>query len=665
MKKLLQTITILLFFFPETYSQEFSRIFGEIGQAEISLSTYSRDPLAEAVILFDIGDARFVDVNEGYNIDFTRTKRIKILAREGVKYAEVSIPFYTDANGKKEVIKSIEAASYNYENGKMVKTLLDMNTVFDEKINNRWTAKKFVFPDVKQGTIVEFQYVLSTPFHFNLPDWEFQSRIPTVYSKYTVRMIPFYSYVFLLQGTSKFDYQSSTKDAVVRTFGQVSDVYGQSVGNGVKFQDLVHVYSMINVPAFRDESYITSVEDNLIKIDFQLAKIISPYGGTTEIMSTWPKLIKDILQDEAFGKFLNVSGRLASKTLPADLSLTGKTDMEKCRALVNYVKSAYKWDEFHSVNCSKSARDFINQKSGNSAEINLFLIALLKEAGFDAYPVLISTRNHGRINTSYPFLNLFNSVIAIVFVEGRPLLCDATEYFTQFDRIPPDCINEQGLIVKSGSEDWVKLNMGYKSIDAKSAKIEINPENLKMKVEVTMQAVEYDSYYYRKNYENDTVKLKEFFSGSGLSAVNKIQAFNFENNQRPYIVSCEGEADIEKLDDKMIVSPFLKFYPTVNRLTGSDRTYPVDFTYSNTESFVSTIKIPEGYKVLSLPEAYSMDNELAKINVSYTVTDGLINMDCSYGFKKAVYPPTDYRNIKSYFDVIVRKFNERIVLVKG
>jgi hypothetical protein len=39
-------------------------------------------------------------------------------------------------------------------------------------------------------------------------------------------------------------------------------------------------------------------------------------------------------------------------------------------------------------------------------------------------------------------------------------------------------------------------------------------------------------------------------------------------------------------------------------------------------------------------------------------------MDCSYGFKKAVYQPADYRNIKSYFDIIVRKFNEKIVLVK-
>jgi len=664
MKKLFFLLILSLGLIPFTKAQEFSRQFGEIGDSEINLKKYSRDPLAEAVVLFDIGDARFIDSNGGYDIQFTHSKRIKILSKDGIQHAGISIPFYKDNTGKKEEINSLIAVSYNLENGRIVGTNLDPSTVYEETINNQWSAKKFVFPNVKEGTIIEYKYILTTPFLFNLPDWKFQSSIPTVYSRYTVRMTPFYEYSFLLQGINKFDYQTSTIDGEKRKFGSVSELYGQKVGDGVIFNDMIHVYGMNNVPAFRDESYITSVEDNLIKIDFQLARINSPYNGITDIMTTWPKIIKDLLQNEYFGKFLNSCGKQASKIIVSDIPLAGKSDDEKCRAIVRYVKTAYKWDEFHSIYSTKNARDFLNQKNGNSAEINLFLTSLLNEAGLKAYPVIISTRDHGRISQKYPFLHFFNSIIVMVYINDKPVLCDATEYFTQYNRIPPECINELGLIIMNGAENWVKLNLGYGSFDEKTVIIEVNPENLKSKIKVNLNATEYDAYYYRKTYQNDTVKLKEFFTQSGINQVNKISTLNFENSERPFSIICDGEGEIEQLGDNLIISPFHRFYPSKNRLTEADRTYPIDFTYANTEAIKCSIKVPEGYKIATLPEGFSLENELVKINLAYASSDGIISMDCSYGFKKAVYLPADYRNIKSYFDIIVRKFNEKIVLVK-
>ena len=125
MKKLLILFWIICFSNHYLTAQEYSKEFRVIGQDEINMSRYSNDSAAEAVILFDIGESKFIDTRDGYDILFTRTKRIKVLSPYGIKYAEVSIPFYADGSGKTESVESIEAYSYSNDNGKLTKTVLD------------------------------------------------------------------------------------------------------------------------------------------------------------------------------------------------------------------------------------------------------------------------------------------------------------------------------------------------------------------------------------------------------------------------------------------------------------------------------------------------------------------------------------------------------------
>jgi hypothetical protein len=652
MKKSIVCIIVLVFILIDSASQEPSREFGKISQEELSMTSFARDPQAEAVVLFDIGESKFVDTDYGYDIQFSRTKRIKVISRAGIKYSEVAIPLYTGPDGRTEVLKTLVAISYNLENGQIKRTDLSPAAVFEERINNRWKQKKFVFPEVKPGTVMEYMYIMTTPYHFNLPDWEFQERIPVVYSRYTVRMIPFYEYAFIVQGTTKFDVQTSTVDKATRSFGAVGEVYGQQVGTGVKFQDMVHVYGMNNVPAFRDESYITSYGDYIIKMDFQLAKFLNPYGPSQEVISTWPKLIEDLIRADEFGKYAKVSEKNGEKML-AGIKFTGEGQRAKARDIINFVKSSFKWDGFSSKYASRSPKEFAAQKTGNST------------AEIDAVPVLTSTRENGKISTKYPFLHYFNYVLVKVNTPEGSFFCDGTDIYTRYDRIPSRCINDKGLIVKNDGENWVALNSGVISVDSKNLIYEPDPQSLKAKVTLNLQASEFDAVYYKKNFEDDTLKLKKHLNELGFSAISKINTFNIRESEKPYIITCYGETDIEQIDGKLIISPFMNFYQSENRLTQQNRTYPIDFTYANTESIKCKIKIPAGYKVLTLPEAFSLDTELVGIFTSYKVEGDVIDMDCSYGFKKAIYPPSDYRNIKMYFDIIVKKFHEQIVLERS
>lgn len=656
-------LTLLLILSMQIFAQEEKREFGKIPQSEIELAFYAKDKEADAVVLFDIGESKFFDTDNGYDIRFTRHKRIKIFGKSALKYAEISIPFYVDGNGKTEVVKSIEAYTYNYVNGRLKKQQLNPSTIYEEQRSKNWKIKKFVFPNVQEGSIIEYKYVLETPFHFNLPDWYFQDKIPTIYSEYVVRMVPFYEYKFIVQGISKFDYQNSVVDDENRKWGNISKSMGQNVGSGFEFQDYIHTYVLKDIPAFKDESYISSVNDYIIKMDFQLARFHSPRGGSLEIISTWPKLNKSLLKHEKFGKYKKSCLRYAKRILEDELNITELKKLAQSKKIIDYVKSNFTWNQYNSKYASQSAKEFIKKKTGNSADINLFLLAMFEAAEIESQAVILSTRNHGKIQLNYPFDHFTNYVIVLVNT-GSSFLVDATESLLPFNRLPNRCFNGSGIIVsKDNEEKWVTLTNTILSFEKNTIAIEIDTNSCVAMVNVTIQCTEYDAYNYRNEYENDTSSIKEFFSDN-IDNIQRIKTVNYKNVSKPYYIAFQGTDEIEKFGDNFVVNPFLSLALTKNNLTQKKRTYPVDLVYASNHVFDVSLTIPKGYQLARLPESYAMDNALAEIKVNYSLEETTLKITGNYLFKKPVYVAIEYARIKYYIDTIIKKFNEEIVLEK-
>jgi hypothetical protein len=74
--------------------------FGKLNMDEINMTSYDRDKIAEAVMLYDLGNTFFTyEYEAGYEIIFERTTKIKILSKAGIKYGEVEVPFFKSNDG--------------------------------------------------------------------------------------------------------------------------------------------------------------------------------------------------------------------------------------------------------------------------------------------------------------------------------------------------------------------------------------------------------------------------------------------------------------------------------------------------------------------------------------------------------------------------------------
>ncbi|QNL21244.1 DUF3857 domain-containing protein [Hyphobacterium sp. CCMP332] len=654
-------LSFLFLFITANISAQHSRVWGQINKEDWDLEVFEDDSDAEAIVLYDVAHSKFIDITEekgsftvyGYNIEFTRKKRIKILKQSGIERANLSIGVY-EAKGEGEKFRYLTAHVYNRdEKGSIQKTELNQESIYKEKINDNFSRYKAACPDVKVGSIVEYTYTLESPYKFNLYDWEFQTDIPTLYSQYRIDMIPFYEYNFIAQGLDKFDYHTSYQ----------ADTKRSSKYYGVDFYDVINVYGMSNIPAFKEESFITTKDDYLMKMDFQLSKYQASKTTKKEVMSTWPKLCNDLIQSERYGSYLKDARSIAKKILAKDIGELSSDKKEKARQIIEYVKMNYTWNGNYSYSSTQKAKNFYKIRKGSSADINLFTVSLLREAGLKSRPVILSTRGHGKIKFNYPYMSFFNHVIVFVMEEEFKYLADASEKLISYNRIPVNCMNSRGLVVSANSDDWVDLEINANSQNKIVLNLTINPDSLKCSGNVTIQALEYAAFYKRDNYKDDTDELKDFLKKNGFES-DKIKSINFDKLEMPYVVAAQGNSEIESIEDDLIIKPFLDFPYLENPLKLKTRDYPIDFALTREDQLESTIIIPDNYKPYELPQAVSIDNNLVKINLDYKQEGSQLIVNGLYAFKKSIYEPNEYSTIKEYFQTIVDEFNKEIVLVK-
>ncbi len=522
--------------------QTFERKPGSISQEELTMQRYEADTLAEALVLFDIGHSTFRLGREGQWIHFTRSRRMKVLHEAGSDFGEIQIALYQDDTEREQLV-SFEGMSYLLENGQLTKKSITLQDGLTDKVTDRIRLVKFVFPHVKAGAVIEYTYEIETPFLFNLPDWDFQDRVPTLYSSYRVDLTPYYEYVYLLRGeTSKLKYASQNG-------------YHNSF-MGSEYREMHHTFVMTNVPALREEAFTISRQHHLTSIDFQLAQITGPDGAKKQIIPTWPGMVKAFYDEERFGGFLKKAKKPAQGLLAELNRQEAWTESETAQAIIDHVKQSFRVDRIQML-AQHTPSEMLKLRTGNSADLNLMAIAMLQAAGLSAQPLILSTRSHGPVFPDHPIAALFNYTAIYLEIDGQPAVCDATDPHLPFNRIPPWCRNGSGLVMTKDNPFWVELQSGRGSEVNVICQFNPDPVTQSAHVTVSVRADDLEGYYMRAQLKDDSTLIANRFREIGLSSVESQKSTGFEQTAQPYLTAVRGQIDLEAIAEFLVVKPFL------------------------------------------------------------------------------------------------------------
>lgn len=622
--------------------------FGSLRPFDVELKECSFEKDAPAVVLFDKGNSWFVQDQGGFILRFDRHIRIKIFDEAAFGKGEFKIDLYKGGE-QREQVKDIEGFTFNVEGGQLKTVRLEDKSIYKEDINEYWYMKKFAMPQVKEGSIIDVKYSVYSHYFEHFRDWEFQSDIPILYSEYKVNMIPFFSYRYRLQGATRFDnFKKYEKAGLDRRFA------------GIPFQDMVYEFGFENVASFKDESFISSRNDYIKKIDFQLSEINHTSGYSRKYMNTWPSLAKELLDHTDFGRYLKKAEKWGSKTLA---HLADKSEEERLNAVLTYMKQNYNWNHYTGKLAQYSIKEFNEKLSGNIGNINLSAIGALRAVGLTAKPVIISTRDNGKVTNSFPYSNLFNYVLILVEVDNAIRLVDATQDLCPNNLIPSNCINGQGFIVEEDSENWVTIANAATSLEEVNLALSVNVEENLIEGACRARSTGYAAVSERSEFYASREKFEEEIAKKGLK-VDKVEAQNLSDSSLPFKYNFEFTQSIDRIDEQLIFSPFANLVEKNNPFKQEERSLPVDLVYLRGKRLITTIQIPEGYKVdeLPLPKKVSTDN----VSFSYIaqVKNGLVQVVACYNFKKQTYPASDYKELKRFMNTVTSTINSKIILTR-
>ena len=318
MKRKSVVFLLLIFGLTNSYAQQKEptvKIFkyGKVDPGEFKTKVSGADSAARGVKLFDVGKIWFEVSSKTGNFMyvFERHVRYKVINKNGYDLADFEIPLYHGNDGAAEDLNFMDAATYNMENDKVVISKMLKTAKFSEKHDKNYTLKKFTLPNVKEGSIVEYKYKIKSDYVFNLHDWYFQGSIPSLYSELNMRIPDYYRYKISSRGSTPI--YAVNREYVNDSFYIPSS--GNSSGGTMSIPTLNVTYLGENIPAIKEENYITTIEDYIAKVEFELSATNFPSSGYKDHSSTWPKIVKDLMEEESFGKFIGKSS-YAKSVLP-------------------------------------------------------------------------------------------------------------------------------------------------------------------------------------------------------------------------------------------------------------------------------------------------------------------------------------------------------------
>src|SRR5690606_1042067 len=115
-------------------------------------------------------DAGFTLVSEVF-------ERVKIYTQKGMEWANKKVEL-RKTDGSTEEITKIKGANYNLEGGKMFSQKLKNSSVFKQQVNRFWHEASIVMPNVREGSVIEYSYIIRSPYVRYIENYEIQYEIP-------------------------------------------------------------------------------------------------------------------------------------------------------------------------------------------------------------------------------------------------------------------------------------------------------------------------------------------------------------------------------------------------------------------------------------------------------------------------------------------------------
>lgn len=636
--------------------------FGKVSIDEVKEEFHPLDKEVDAAVLYRSHNVYYrYDNVGGFTLMTDVHERIKIYTKEGFDWATKEISYYKNSSDK-ERVSSIKGYTYNVNNGKLTSEKLKKNGIFEEEENDYRLTTKITMPVVQEGSVIEYKYTLSSPFVTSIDETPLQYTIPI--NRLEVKIvIPEYL---------NFRKYPNPRSPLILPITQDTKPFvhlgNTSVRGATKLEFSQNVFEINtnNVPALRREDYVDYLHNYAAFLKWELTSTRFPNSVIKNYSENWESVAKSIFNDGGFQKEVNRDGFFKKEV--DELVQGVNSPLERLGLIYDFVRQKVKWNGYYGFTAESGGKAAFNKGEGNVGDINLLLTAMLKYAGLNANPVVVSTRSNGI--PIFPTRTGFNYVISMIeFPEGAILL-DATDPHAVPGELPTRARNWKGRVIKDDStSDWVDLNPTVQSAENSVLSYELGSDMV-LRGKSVYRPTGLFAKAYREKAEglSEQILLENLEKGKGNIKISEVQHENIKELGEDLIesYSFELQQGVDVINEKIYIKPFVFTGLSENPFKADERHYPIFFEFPLVSKKTVNILIPEGYEVESLPESVITQINGGEGEFKFLANQNgrYLRFEAEFGLKNIVFLPEQYSALKEFYAQMVEKQTETLVLRK-
>jgi hypothetical protein len=633
--------------------------WGKPTDEELKMTSYAPDPEAEAVVLCSETQLRYDLTSGSFKLKRSTKKRIKVLKEEGKDKANGGISYMYNGHrlGQCEYLAKLKATAYNMVEGKLVKTKMEGDMVNHEDVTKTLRLTKFTVPQVTVGTVIEVECEIESDFFSDIDDWVAQDDIPVLYTSFDVTVPEYFSFHVDERGFHTLE----------RKIEDTNMTIAAGSGEGILHCGGKH-YRFVgrNLPALRQKKLLYAPESYGQRVSMELSAIQIPGIMTKYFTADWNDVDKGLLDDDEFG------GRLGKNPLKTEMQEAGVATIsdpkERIMAIYRLLKDRVKWNEKYNL-YAESAGKVLKERSGSNASINFILINMLKDAGFEAFPAVMRSRDMGFLTVSRATAKEFNTFVVAVKVGDSYSYLDGSIEDGWLDVLPDHMLVDRARIVsKDKSAEWVDLRGVSESKSRSMVKGELQPDGtLKADIQTKFTGLEAASLRHDFRTATDSATFVSELAQKLNCEIESLTLANHHGLGPDVERNMHVTKQCDAAGDMIYLNPWVLNVMSENPLTEEQRTLPVEFPYLYTDNLTSIITLPEGYVVDELPQSLIIKSEDGKLSclIASSADGSTLSSRCQIQVGKLFFAPEEYPFVKNFLDEVYKRLQDVIVIKKA
>jgi len=521
-------------------------------------------------------------------------------------------------------------------------------------------------PQVRKGDLVEIKYTVINSYFYLADKYWVQNSLPKKYSRFEIRLPNFI-----------FDYTNPfTFKYIVKNITMPEPTYKKGFGDSA---DRVYVWERKDIPKLKKEAGMgkRSLYQGYINLRLSNWNSWRKYGR-----KHYERFYKPVLEKMSKEEKKIVSDKTN------ELLKDKKNDLEKIKALYSFVQKFYHDDThvyFGHGYKPNNIKTIVDRGYGDCKDHTVLLTALLRDAGFEAWPTAVRTGNNEGINPKF-VTDIFDHIIVKVYLKGGQVIwLDPTATYAPFGKLPIQCEDSYSLEIRPKDKDDRKKvhlektpasnysdNLFEQTINA-----EIKKDTVVFNVESLLSGFFAASARNEMNYSSERfikrTLRKSILSFFYDSTISDLSIKNLNELEKPLLVSYKIVKNISEFNKiPFIINGIIPIPSNLNAMYYKNRTRPIKL--GNNYSYKKKLSIKYDDSLFKTDLDSEQMNKEFKFNdgfwwkTSGKISPGTITFSSEYLQKTKEIKAEDVKNYLKTLNNITNNQMEVIIdsfLIKG